>query len=638
MILNANAMLSQLTTCGVWQSISTGAKRPYLGNAIRKTWFVLCSVRVQRALAWLMVFTLLVVDSVLVGQHALARYQTYHADAFDLGNMDQAIWNTLHGHPLRFTNQGLDWVGPPTRLGVHVEPILLLIAPLYLLHSGPETLLLLQTLALSLGGIPLLLLGLRRLPDLPLVAAAFVAAYLAAPEILGEALWDFHAVALATPLLLLALWALDAQRFGCFALAAGLAALCKEEVALSLVPLGFFIAFRQGHLRLGMTVSLLSLAWVALCFLVIVPHYNAHTPGANAFWYRYDWLGSSPDRAVQHVLSQPALLLAPLEDPTRREYLAVLLRTGGGLGLFAPALWLSALPDIVINTLSTHQEQYSGFYQYNAVILPYLLVAALSGTAALYHARKHVEYGVQGGEVSPGDAHRSSRPTRAGQVLRSISIRWQAALGRLPIRSQWISLLVIAWLLASSFWNLAATSAYVRPFWLVGSHPNPQQAQIDALLASVPPAASVAATDTLNPHLSDRYTLFLLPDPQSYSADYVAIDLPDATSTNQQADQLMYAAMLTSGNYRVVGTAGNVVLLQHLNCPQSDPYVRPIPEEKTASLAVGEECVPGARRTERSEKLLARGGARAHWSETRGAACSNESISPASQQHWLIVS
>lgn len=67
MLLKANTMLSQLTTDGVWQSISTGAKRACLGNVIRKTWFVLCSVRVQHALAWLMVLTLLAEDSALVG-------------------------------------------------------------------------------------------------------------------------------------------------------------------------------------------------------------------------------------------------------------------------------------------------------------------------------------------------------------------------------------------------------------------------------------------------------------------------------------------------------------------------------------------------------------------------------------------
>jgi uncharacterized membrane protein len=513
------------------------------------------------------VLTLIVVDSALVGQHALVRYQSYHADAFDLGNMDQAVWNTLHGHPLRFTNQGMDRYGPPTRLGVHVEPILLLIVPLYLLHTGPETLLLLQTLALSLGGIPLLLLGLRRLPELPLVVAAFVVAYLVTPEILGEALWDFHAVALATPLLLLALWALDAQRYRWFAVAAVLAALCKEEVALSLVPLGLFIAFWQGHPRLGMAVSLLSTAWVALCFLVIVPHFNVYTAGANTFWYRYGWLGSSPGTALHRVLMQPSLLLSPLRDSARRDYLVVLLRTGGGLGLFAPALWLCALPDIIINALSTHQEQYSGFYQYNAMILPYLMAAAICGTAAFYHARRRVESGVGAGMFPEGDARRTTRPMGAKRVLRSIGVGWQATLGRLPIRSQWIGPLVTAWLLASASWNLAATSARVRPFWLVGSQPTAQQAQIDALLVSVPAAASVAATDTLNPHLSDRYTLFLLPDPQSYTADYMAIDLADAASTNQQADQEMYAAMLTSGSYHVVGTAGQVVLLQHLSLP-----------------------------------------------------------------------
>jgi hypothetical protein len=98
-----------------------------------------------------------------------------------------------------------------------------------------------------------------------------------------------------------------------------------------------------------------------------------------------------------------------------------------------------------------------------------------------------------------------------------------------------------------------------------GSHPNPQQAQIDTLLASVPPTASVAATDSLDPHLSDRYILYLLPDPQSYMADYVAIDLHDALFVNQQADLQMYEAMLLSGNYRVLGTAGNVVLLERLS-------------------------------------------------------------------------
>ena len=52
--------------------------------------------------------------------------------------------------------------------------------------------------------------------------------------------------------------------------------------------------------------------------------------------------------------------------------------------------------------------------------------------------------------------------------------------------------------------------------------------------------------------------------PVQWLADYVAIDLHDALFVNQQADLRMYEAMLLSGNYRVLGTAGNVVLLERI--------------------------------------------------------------------------
>ncbi|HEX9413067.1 MAG TPA: DUF2079 domain-containing protein, partial [Ktedonobacterales bacterium] len=188
-----------------------GRWRRYVGG--------LATVDEQRRLAWTLVGVLVALDLLVVGQHVLLRHLSYHSEAFDLGNMDQAVWNTLHGNWFRFTNRGIDWYGPPTRLAIHVEPILLLIAPLYLIHSGAETLLVLQTVALALGAIPLLALALRRLPNAPLLGVLFVLAYLASPEILGEALYDFHPVALATPLLLAALYALDARRYGWFLLA-----------------------------------------------------------------------------------------------------------------------------------------------------------------------------------------------------------------------------------------------------------------------------------------------------------------------------------------------------------------------------------------------------------------------------------
>src|SRR5579875_9353 len=170
----------------------------------RKEAMKLFSLRAQTWLAWGLVVLATLIYFLEMSHQAVLRYDTFKATAFDLGNYDQAIWNTLHGRPFQFTNQAIDWYGPPTRLGVHFEPILLLLALLYLIRSDPRTLLVFQTLVLALGAFPVFLLARYYLPRWPLLAALCVIAYLLAPALLGLNIFDFHAVSLATPLLLYA--------------------------------------------------------------------------------------------------------------------------------------------------------------------------------------------------------------------------------------------------------------------------------------------------------------------------------------------------------------------------------------------------------------------------------------------------
>ncbi len=515
----------------------------------------------QRRLAWALTISLIFVDMLVVGQHVLVRHWAFHSDAFDLGNMDQAVWNTLHGHFFRFTNRGVDWYGPPTRLAIHVEPILLLIAPLYLIHAGASTLLVLQTTALAIGAIPLFALSLRRMPDLPLLGVAFVAAYLITPELLGEALYDFHPVTLATPLLLAAFYALDARRYGWFLVAGVLAAACKEDVALALVPLGLLIALRRGHPRFGLAVAAGALAWTALCFLVIMPHFNSGaSDGGNAYWYRYSALGSSPSGALRHILTDPVAVFPLVFSGPKLGYLALLLRTGGGLGLLAPLWLLAALPELAINLLSDQAPQFSGFYHYNAVILPTLLVAAIYGVASLRKARLAALAG------SPTPPSSYAAYSLSGLLDRLIRW-WHGVLGRIPLSPRLIAPLAAAWLIATLAWNMVAIQPKLHGFWDAGSSFAPHQAAITALLGRIPTDATVAATDTLDPHLSDRETIYLLPDPAAYSAQYVAVSFGDVPTPWQQADLIMFSSMATSGHYRVLGVAGPVVVLQRVGPP-----------------------------------------------------------------------
>ena len=545
---------------------------PMAWSAARTAWRFLRSRRGQVTLAWVLALVLIAIQAEQVGLHMLRRYDTFHADAFDLGNMDQAVWNTLHGHPFRFTNRAEDWYGPPTRLGIHVEPIILLIAPLYLIHSGPQTLILLQTIALALGAIPLFLLARRRLPELPFVGVAFVASYLLAPELLGSAMWDFHPVALATPLLMTAIWALDARRYRWFIVTALLAAFTKEDVALALIPLGLYVAYGQRKRLLGLSTVALSLAWIYLCFGVILPHFNGGSSGGNTYWYRYAWLGRSAKAAAANALTHPWIPVSYiLGDAAHRGYLLLLGATGGGFGLFAPALWVCALPEIAVNVLSSHAEQYSGFFQYNAVSLPFLMAASVYGVGAWYRRRLRREQGIDAlprpDAPPPTKSRRTAVLARARWLSRYVYHLWDTGLHHIPISSRFIGSTVIIWLLFTANLSLATADSRFTAFWHTGDIPASSQAQMDALLAEVPANASVAASDSVDPHLSDRYTLFLMPDPLSYQAEYVAVDVQSATEYHQEADDYMFNAMLGSGHYEVVGTAGGIILLRRTGPP-----------------------------------------------------------------------
>ena len=73
----------------------------------------------------------------------------------DLGQIDQSIWNSSRGRFLAQTDNGYE----ATRLTDHVEPILVLISPIYWLWDDVRALLLLQVVAVAIGRLSALLPG-----------------------------------------------------------------------------------------------------------------------------------------------------------------------------------------------------------------------------------------------------------------------------------------------------------------------------------------------------------------------------------------------------------------------------------------------------------------------------------------------
>ena len=131
---------------------------------------------------------------------SVLRQQAFATGRFDLGNMVQAVWSTAHGHPLQMTNL---YGAQISRLAAHVDPILVVFAPLWWIWPSPDLLLVVQALAVAAGAWPVFLLARRHLAS-PRAALGFALAYLVYPATGWLTLNEFHPVALATPFLLFA--------------------------------------------------------------------------------------------------------------------------------------------------------------------------------------------------------------------------------------------------------------------------------------------------------------------------------------------------------------------------------------------------------------------------------------------------
>src|SRR6266480_706903 len=339
-------------------------------------------LRIQKKIAWGLLILIMLIYMVDMSYHVILRYETFKAGAFDLGNMDQVLWNTIHGRFFQFTNQAIDWYGPPTRLAIHFEPIILALSLLYAFHADPRILLVFQTLTLGSGALPVFLLTRRYIPEWPIFAPLMATAYLFSPALLGLNIFDFHPVSLATPLLLYAILALTYKHHVWFLIACILACMCKEDIPLTVALLGILLIWKYKLPRLGTALFFGGLLWSFLAFKFIIPHFYSGVQ-ANNYWYRYETLGSSPGAAVANIVIHPWLLFTTFFTIDRFYYLFGLVRSVGFLPLLAPVWLLPALPSLAVNILSTDPLLYSGVYHYNAAIIPFVMLSAIHGTRRL---------------------------------------------------------------------------------------------------------------------------------------------------------------------------------------------------------------------------------------------------------------
>jgi uncharacterized membrane protein len=312
---------------------------------------------------------------------SVLRNEAFFTGRFDLGNMVQAVWSTAHGDPLTMTGLHGSQI---SRLGAHVDPILVLFAPLWWLWPSPNMLLVVQAVAVAAGALPVFWLARKHLASSQ-AGVGFALAYLLYPATGWLTLNEFHPVALATPLLLFAVWYLDEDRLLPFAAFAIAASACKEEI--SLVVAGFGIWYGLAHRRplAGAVIAALGGLWAAIAIGVVIPHYNA---GAESDFYgRYSEVGGSAGGIAKTAFTDPQRIIDAAFSGRDLRFLLQLVAPLAALSLLAPLVLIAALPELAINLLSATTTQTSIHFHYTAGLIPPLVVAAVFGAKRLRRFR-----------------------------------------------------------------------------------------------------------------------------------------------------------------------------------------------------------------------------------------------------------
>lgn len=455
------------------------------------------------------------------------RHYVFNSAAYDLGIMDQAIWNTSQGRPFE-SSLASDNSGTPIFLGSHFQPLMGLVAPLYWIYPSVYWLLILQSICLGLGAIPLFHIARQELQS-SLAGIALALAYCLYPPMGYVNRFDFHPEIMAILFILTAWYAISSKKLRLASLCLGLTLLTREELGLTVAMIGLVAAISGERRRFGLIWCVLGISYSLVALLAMIPAFRG---GPSIGFARYSWLGSTPPQILGTIVSRPAFVLSGIQQLGWFYMLEQIFAPVALLPLASPLYLVLLVPTLAYNLLANYAPQHTAYYQYITAVVPTVFIAAVYGASNL--------------------------------------IRWfprffaRSFLARDRTDCRFFCLLILISLAAFSFWY----NSPIRDHGVVSSAWTrlPNEEAVRRAINTIPPDARVITTNHYGSHLSHRRFLdvyYLRPDDLSgiQAADIVFLNLQDSRDATNEHYQKLLSASMTAG-FGVVYHKEGVVVLQ----------------------------------------------------------------------------
>jgi len=371
--------------------------------------------------------------------------------SFDVGLYDQGIWLLSQFEAPFVTLMGRNL------LGDHASLILLLVAPLYWIWPGTETLLALQSFVVAAGALPIYFFARRHLNSAAL-GCAFAVVWLVNPAVNGTIFENYHPDSFLGLFVPVAIVSALTKRWRWYWVAVILSLLVKEDVVLVIVPLGAMLAIRgetrRGILTIGVAISAALLGmFVLMKNLIGVPTRNGWRIPFGGFSGFIKESFTNPTNVIQYLTSEGRLM-----------YWWKMFAPFALLSLLAPEVAIISVLVLVGNTVSNFWYQFHIEYHYSLVAVPALLIATIVGV----------------GRLGVG------------------------------LRRGLVAVVVVSSLWSASVWSYVPFRLDKYPHW--GAE-HPVAAAADEMYAEIPPNAKISVFHSTAPHLAHRKEIYQFPNP-----------------------------------------------------------------------------------------------------------------------------
>ena len=491
-----------------------------------------------------LIFIPIIVYALFFSAYTCYLHYIFKTYAWDLGLINQSLWTTLNSGKMLYSTLEVPYGNPSgIFLGVHFSPILFVILPIYAVFESPQTLLVFQSFILAIAALPLYWIARDKLNN-KLYALGFAVVYLLNPALHGVNTFDFHVEIFTPVLVLFAFYFLEKGRW-----LKALPFILLELLTIEFAPiivfflgLPFFLRkLRISDFRKNVTRVFKGLLLPAAIMIVgVVSFYLAMNTIASINslkvggpYRTWGYWGSNISEAISNMIRRPAdvliMIFTPIDKPY---YLTLLFSSAMFLPLLAPLELLMSVPWLLAAFLTDYPPYYQPYFQYSALVLGQLFVAAIFGFRRLFGSdnKKGLDMDLR---------------KKIMTLLLVVNVGLFFAISPVGIS--------------------AFTNRTIRPYAISTEADLVHVGKIYEALALIPDSASVATIQDIFPHLCQRLHAYFLKWPLDYNVDYIVVDSKSPTISwgieGPKPDQIVID-LLSQKTYGILASIDGVLVLK----------------------------------------------------------------------------